>query len=88
MFSFGKPLRKIRNLPTFSPIEKHMKINRYQHTRIENEVKSSRAGCSKPFLKTPKLGNSHAVKLTSTAAIETREGLRKELEGMANFMGS
>ena len=67
-------------------MEKPMKISKYQHARIKNDVTSSCAGCSKPLFRTPKLGNSQAAKLASIAAIENRDGLRKALEGIGKFI--
>jgi hypothetical protein len=65
---------------------KLININRYQLAKITNELNSRREGDSKPFRKTPKLGNSQAAKLASTAAMEITDGFKKAFGGSAIFM--
>jgi len=48
--------------------------------------KSSRDGLSKPFRRTPKLGNSQAAKLANMATIETTDGLRTALGRRGMFI--
>jgi hypothetical protein len=79
-------LRRTIILPTFSPTVKLMNINRYQQARTTQELKSTCARFSKPFRKTPKLGNSQAAKLANIAAIETKDGFRMILGGRDMFI--
>ena len=79
-------LRKTICLPTFSPRVKLRNINRYQQARTTNELNWRRAGESKPFRRTPKLGNSQAARLANIAAIETNDGFRMTFGGTEMFI--
>ena len=80
--------RRMVNLPNFSPRVKLINIKRYQQAKITNELKSTREGDSKPFRKTPKLGNSQAARLANIAAMEITDGFKRTLGGIAIFMSA
>jgi hypothetical protein len=65
---------------------KLININKYQQAKTTNELNSRRDVDSKPFRKTPKLGNSQAAKLADIAAIEITDGFRITFGGSAIFI--